>query len=177
MFKRRAIPCLVLFLVLPASASAEGAVFGGYSLLRQLGDDSRSLHGGNVAASLLLRGRLSVTLDASGHHRSTKSVNEDQTVLMAGPSFAFGARSALTPFVHVLVGVVRTSEGIKVFDVSITEDRTKPSGLLGGGLDLRVAASWAVRLIQADLVLSRKDGVTDKALRFSVGAVYRFGTR
>lgn len=176
MFKRLAVPCLLLSLV-PACASAGGEVFGGYSFLRQLGDDSRSLHGGNAALSFGVRGPFSVTLDASGHHRSSNGVTEDQAVFMAGPSFALGRGSRLSPFVHVLAGIVRTSTGIKVFDVSISEDQTKLGGLAGGGLDLRAGGSWAVRLIQADFILSRKEGITDKGLRLSAGAVYRFGAR
>jgi hypothetical protein len=72
----------------------------------------------------------------------------------------------MTPFVHLLFGVLAACESGcgGAFTTA-----------LGGGLDVNASNGFAVRLVQADWVLVRADGFTDrKNVRVSTGVVFRF---
>ena len=99
---------------------------------------------------------------------------------LVGPHFTFRNGSRLTPFVHALAGYSGDKFSLyeeKTLDEVLWDDdagefvadsksasgrakiRTSNSfGVLaGGGLDLSINDSWAVRLVQADYYISRHD--------------------
>lgn len=171
----RAPAALALALALAVPASAQDApradLFGGYSLVRS---DGVSFHGWNVAGGWRVSGRIAVTLDLSGHGATdAEGTDVDMLAVMAGPRFYVATGSRLRPFVHLLAGLVRSSGGIDVFDVRISESRTDFGGAAGGGVDFGIGDRWAVRGA-ADYRVLEADGETVSDPRFSAGVVYRF---
>ena len=165
----------VLGLALPVAGAADD-LFGGYSFERShsSSDPSVSRHGWNASLAMGLAGPLAVVADASGHYGSSEGVDRDQLTLMGGPRVSFLRGGKASPFAHALFGLLREKAGIKVLDVTISEEQNRFGMLFGGGLDVTVASRWAVRL-EGDYERSSKDGDTQSGFRACVGAVYRFG--
>lgn len=166
----------LLWLALPV-AGAAGDLFGGYSFERASGSESAaavSRHGWNASLAVGLAGPLALVADASGHYGSSDGVDRDQLTLMGGPRVSFLRGGRASPFVHALFGLLRETAGIKVLDITISEEENRFGMLFGGGLDVRVAARWSVRL-EGDYERSSKDGDSQNGFRACVGAVYRFG--
>lgn len=174
----------LLFLSLGGAAvpaAAQGApqteLFGGYSLARQEGE-TRNGWSGSLAYHF--GPRLALVGDASGHYGKVLGVDIDRTSLTGGLRLTLARSGGLTIFAHALAGVVRESAKIKVFDVTISETDTRFGGYAGGGLDLRVSDSLALRLAQVDYAyVAKGDGEAESTsgLRASLGLVLRFGRR
>jgi opacity protein-like surface antigen len=103
---------------------------------------------------------------------------------MAGPRFTFRQSEIITPFVHALVGLdqVKFSGEIsaRIEGESFSEggELLTSNGLgmaLGGGLDLNVSRSVAIRLIQADYYLNRHEGEHMNNVNLAFGVVFRLG--
>jgi hypothetical protein len=94
---------------------------------------------------------------------------------LAGPRLNFRAGRA-TPFVRVLAGAVRSSEGITVQGVNISSRRTNLGTAAGGGLDLALGRHWGLRM-QGDYFLVRTDGDMVGDPRAALGISYRLGQR
>jgi opacity protein-like surface antigen len=143
------------------------------------------------AALLRLHGRpVDGVLDASLHRGSSEGADVDDLTLMAGPGVRFGKKGGTIVYVRALAGLVRDRASIDVFDVSISGSRTGFGLLAGGGVDLPLTRSLAVRA-QGDYL--RWDSGGDEAtcaaigcpeagggwesgFRASAGIVFRFGT-
>lgn len=95
--------------------------------------------GGFVGESSFFFNRwIGITLDGGAHFGD----NFDHQEILGGPTFRFPGEH-IQPFVHFLVGWSRLAPFIGSENNSI--------GLAaGGGIDLRVAKHWAIRLGQAD---------------------------
>ena len=156
--RKRLALLFVLCLALPAAAPAGGDAFGGYSFERGL------------------TGPLALEADGSGHYGSRDGVDRDQLTLMGGARFSLLRGARTTPFVHALVGLLREKAGIRILDVTIGEDENRFGMLLGGGVDVKVGESFAVRLL-GDYEHSSKRGDVQSGFRVSVGAALRFGAR
>jgi opacity protein-like surface antigen len=92
---------------------------------------------------------------------------------MAGPRFSFQRGDKYSPFVQALAGLLRETASVKVLDVTISESENRLGFLLGGGLDVKAGARWAVRL-SGDYERSSKDGVSRSGFRAGLGAAWRF---
>jgi len=171
------LPCaaaVTLALVWPVIAHAQDGraqLSAGYSYLRSEG---QSLHGWTAALGLGTGGSLSLVADAAGHYGDAPLGGDvTRLSLFAGPRLSFGSGSPRA-FVHALAGVVRTSSGVTVRGVTISETATDLGGAAGAGLDFRLNGRWSLRL-QGDYVLVRTDPETLKDPRASVSAVYHLG--
>jgi opacity protein-like surface antigen len=131
-----------------AQDTPKAEVFGGYAFTRS---DGESLHGWNASLSASLNGWLAIAADLSGLYATLDGTDVSRTFLLAGPRLTRRGNN-LTLFAQVLVGGVRTSAGIEVLGVSISQKSTDLGGTVGAGLDVKVAGSWAVRL-QGELAL------------------------
>jgi hypothetical protein len=167
---------LALALATPIAAAAadvpKAELFAGYSHARH---DGLETDGFEAELDLSLGGSFGVEVSAARHYKSELGTSLSWTSLFAGPRYAW-RRERVTPFVHVLGGVVRSSAGLDVFDVSIRETETDPGGAVGAGLDFAVGNRWAVRL-QGDYVLRRSGSETEGDPRASIGVVFRAGRR
>ncbi len=150
-------------------AGAGADAFVGYSLLAKGG----GRHGWHAALAWPLGARTSLLVDLSGHGGAEEGGTDvDTLALLAGPRVSFG-RGRLRPFVHVIAGLLRTRRGVEVFGVDIGETSDDLAGAAGGGVDLGLAARWALRGL-ADYRVARSDGETSGDPRVSLGVVYRF---
>lgn len=132
-----------------------------------------------VTFAYRLSGLLAAVLDLDWHTHGVEGVDHTTSGVFGGLRATF-AHGAARPFVHALAGAVRDEDSIQVFEASISESHAGFGGAAGGGVDVG-GAKLALRA-QADYRLAPKaqpDGstTTHGDPRFSVGVVFRFGTR
>lgn len=175
---RAASPWAVLLaLAVPSAAGAQGTprieVFGGYSLLRA-GEVTRN--GWEGSLRFALSGRFGLEAGVSQHYGKNDG-DPDRTTLAGGPAFTLRPSRVLSVYAHALGGVAREKASIGIFGVDISESHTSFTLLAGGGLDLRLKDSLALRLPQVDWTYTSGEGQSQSGLRLSAGLVLRFGAR
>ena len=179
---------LAFLLLVPALGLGQvwprGEVFGGYSYSNL---DTRGVthrldaNGWNASGTANLTRWVGLEADGAGHYTSLTvfgtKVPIRQYSLMAGPRFAYHS-GAVTPFAHALFGVDRLSANVLG---SPSGSDNAFAGAVGGGVDVAVGSGIAVRLLQADFVLTRHSetpGIaTQRNFRVAAGLVFRFGMR
>jgi opacity protein-like surface antigen len=189
--------CALLGLALAAGTAGAGEghgtdFFAGYSFA-QIDDTNRN--GANLALGFDLFGPLSGFVDTSFHWGSQEGTSLSDFTLMAGPGARIGKRGGTVFFVRALAGLVRDKASISILDVDISETSSRFGVLAGGGVDVRVSPTLAVRL-QGDYLASDTgtegvvscppvpSGVTcetsgggwSSGYRVAAGVVYRFGS-
>lgn len=176
---------LSLFLAMPASGqdTPQVEVFGGGGVARaDIGGADLNLYGWNGAVTENVNKWFGGTADFSGFYAHQTQVgpglvpvdvNVSAHTFMFGPHFAYRKAGAFTPFAHVLLGGVRASQGY----VGISQDATKFAAAFGGGIDIRVHKHVAVRIFQADYMVTPFLGLRQDNVRLSAGIVFRFGKR
>ena len=148
-------------------------LYAGYSYAKL---DDLSRHGASLAVGFHALGPLAGFVDAGAHWGSQEGTSRSDLTLMAGPGARFGSRGGTVFFVRALAGLVRDSSSIGVLDVDISESHAAFGVLAGGGVDLRVAKSLALRA-QGDYQWTDSDTLAKKSgYRLGAGVVYRFGT-
>lgn len=101
--------------------------------------------------------------------------------LMAGPRFSYRGNERVTPFAHALVGLdhIRLSGEAQVegedIDLEMSETNNGLGLALGGGIDVNLSESVAIRLIQADYYLTRHEGNRMNNMNLAFGVVFRIG--
>ncbi len=194
-----------VILVLPLVASAQEVqpkveAFGGYSYLRTNVTDrfaadtngffpaqDYNLHGweGSVAGNLT--SWFGVVGDFSGHYdlseaaRSGAIVGQNIYTFLFGPQFTARTHN-FSPFVHALFGAARGTYEYSGPLGDLTS--TKFAMALGGGLDVKLSDAIAIRLIQADWLMTRfgagnsvsfdNSNIRQDNLRLSAGLVLRW---
>jgi hypothetical protein len=178
----RAAVAAAAVLLIASSSRVQGAEIAvGYSGLRAGGDLT---HGGALAvASPRNDGRFRLLAELSAQSGGAAGGERLRELgLFAGAALVPWRASRLSPFVSLKAGAVGAQRSVSVFGVSIGAAgvcdggcpyQTGPAAEIGGGLDLRIDARWAVRLAEADYRVTRLGGVTDHALRLSAGIVRR----
>lgn len=162
---RTFLTLFVLFGVfsLPVSAQdyPKGELFGGYQFTHL--EPNLNANGWNASITGNANRWFGVTADFGGAYKNGGRIH----TVMAGPVFSLRQSEKVTPFAHVLLGAAVASGG----GTSSTAFATA----VGGGLDVKVNEHVAVRLVQADWLLFRSGGITDKKnARVSAGIVFRF---
>ena len=148
-------------------------LYAGYSYAKL---DDASRHGADVALGFHALGPLAGFVDAGAHWGSQEGTSRSDLTLMAGPGVRFGSRGGTIVFVRALAGLVRDKSSIGVLDVDISESSSAFGLLAGGGVDVRVAKSLALRA-QGDYQWTDSDSLSKKSgFRLGAGLVYRFGT-
>jgi opacity protein-like surface antigen len=117
------------------------------------------------------------TIEASGDysstaaHGATPAISNQFYTAMGGPAFVLNANH-IQPFARVLLGtgVTRVSGG----GASIPTNTAHFAFSAGGGVDVAISRSWALRG-QADLIRTYVSAAnTTNMLRASVGLVFKF---
>ena len=191
----RLTTCAVLLIAtsLPALAQEPPTieVFAGYSFLRTSGGGG--MQGWNASVAGNLSRTFGLVSDFSGHYGrqslrtefsgpgfpGTISASSDSKssvyLILFGPRFSYRKNERITPFVHALPGAARLSTRATVsFDGLSTATsfaNISFAAALGGGVDLKLNDSFALRLIQADYLLTRFGNNTQRSARLSVGIV------
>jgi hypothetical protein len=165
---------LVLVLFFSVAAAAQETprveVFGGYShMLADLNNSTLNLDGLHVSAAENLNHWLGGVLDFSSHYANISGVNVNLQSIMYGPRFSYRKSSLVTPSVHALFGAVRGSAGFE----GISKADTHFGMGFGGELDVKINKWTALRLVQADYLVTRFENLRQDNVRLSAGIVFR----
>ena len=158
-----AVFVLAAVFTLPASAQdhPKAELFGGYQYTHLHPDINAS--GWNTSITGNFSSWFGLTADVSGAYKNGGRLH----TVMVGPTISFRQSDKVTPFVHVLVGAG--------FGSGNGGTKTAFETAVGGGLDVKVNRHVAIRMVQADWLIFRDQGITDrKNARVSTGIVFRF---
>ncbi len=145
-----------------------------------------SLNGGNATFAWMVKpAHFALVGDVAVAHAGNIDSNGDSRTLstftVGGRYLPRPRRSALQPFGQILVGVAHASRSLVQGGIA---DTGNPSAAfaanVGGGIDLRAAHHFSIRLVEANyLVTTFDNGVNDRQniLRISAGIVFRFGSK
>jgi opacity protein-like surface antigen/outer membrane protein OmpA-like peptidoglycan-associated protein len=177
-------------------------VFLGYSYLRAvptLAEGNRLvwLNGGSASIALNLNRYLGIVGDFGGFNDTqlrlqgtNPAVVADSSgtmyTFLAGPRLSFRNHEGVTPFVQALFGGIRASAvtiSSNCTDVGCTPlpAENKFAMTAGGGLDVRVHRHLAIRVIQAEYLMTKfadtntGNSASQNDMRLSAGIVFRFG--
>jgi len=176
-------------------------LFAGYSYLRaaptQTDNRLMWMNGGSASVAFNVNRYLGLVADFGAYTNSkmrftgayTSTVDVDNSNV-AALSYLFGPRLSLrkydriTPFAQVLFGGVHANQvTLKdcTFSCTLLPSQDTFAMTAGGGLDLRVHHHLAIRIIQAEYLMTRFSSYTTGSsgtqndIRLSSGIVFRFG--
>lgn len=145
-----------------------------------------SLNGGSATFTWPLgSGKLDLAGDINVVHAGAASSTSDSLTLSTytagGRYLPLGGHSAWQPFGQVLIGLAHSSGTL----VAGSNAGSANAGAafatnLGGGLDLRTGSQFAIRLIEADYLLTTVDNGSNNHqnnFRIGAGVVFRLGNR
>jgi opacity protein-like surface antigen len=173
---------LGLLTALGTPAMAQGLapkaeVFGGYSYLREsVAGSGFNFNGGSGSLAVNPTNWLGIVGDVGGYHLNESGLGVTLITFMAGPRISFRTGGRMTPFAQALFGGAHVNAS---FSGSSGSDNAFATAL-GGGLDYNVGTHIAIRLIQAEYLLTKfNDGLNNRQnnARISAGIVFRFGGR
>ena len=183
------------------SYTPKAELFLGYSYLRSVptleaGNRLVWLNGGSASIAFNINRYLGIVADVGdytnseirfqGAYRSTVDVNDaDGGVIsyLFGPRLSF-RHERITPFVQALFGGARASEVTLAhctFSCTLLPVQNAFAWTAGGGLDVRVHRHFAIRIIQAEYMMTRFQDYTtgnigsQNDVRLSSGLVFSFG--
>ena len=177
-------------------------LFVGYSYLQAVpklavGNRLVWLNGGSASAAFNVNRHLGLVADFgaytnsqmrfTGAYTSTVNVNNSNVAVLTylfGPRYSFPKYDRITPFAQVLFGGVHanlvTLTGC-TSSCTLLPAQDSFAMTAGGGLDLKVHRHFAIRIIQAEYLMTRFASYTTGAtgaqndMRLSAGLAYRFG--
>src|ERR1700677_4977624 len=101
---------------------------------------------------------------------------------LAGPRLSFRSHESFTPFIQALFGDIRASQEMLCLSCTPSLPAENAFALTaGGGLDIKLHHHLAIRVIQAEYMMTRFDNFTtgktaaQNDMRLSSGLVFRFG--
>lgn len=192
---KKAIVIAVLALALTGAGIAQdrpqAEFFGGYSFLHT-SESGIDTNGNGVSGSFSFNPTAPVGLVADfGYYHASPNVSSllgpiplstDISVntfsYLFGPKYAIRTHEKVTPFVQALFGGAHQSTSFSISGISGSGSENAFAMALGGGLDMKATSNVAIRLIQAEYVLSKfNDGGNNRqnSIRLSAGVVFRFG--
>ena len=177
-------------------------VFLGYSYLQAVpelavGNRLVWLHGGSASVAFNLNRYLGLVADVGdytnsqmrfqGAYTSTVNVNNANEAVLSypfGPRLSYRKYDRITPFAQVLAGGVHANAITLTnctFSCTLLPSESAFAMTAGGGLDVRVYHHFAIRVIQAEYMMTRFTNYdtgaagTQNDMRLSAGVVFRFG--
>jgi hypothetical protein len=166
---------LTLFAASPLPAQRNetplAEAYVGASLLRNdaFAFGGRELFGGwQASLNWNHSGVLGFKGDFGGHYRSINGINFHQYEYLFGPQLSARSHRA-TGFIHALVGAVTLGGG--------GSSTTGTAMAFGGGVDMHVGKSFAIRAVQVDYLPERLAGDLFHDVRVSAGIVWRIGEK
>ena len=169
---------MIVLIQLPAMAQEDTPkveVFGGYSYV------GGNFHGWNASVAGNVNKWFGVVADVSGHSGGFNEIDvvERQRInsFLVGPRLSIRKHKRLTPFVHALFGPTRVKVRSTEEGETFNSSDTSFSMFLGGGLDIKVNASVAIRAIQIEYGRANLFDESQTRGRVSVGVVFRFGKK
>ncbi len=173
-----------LLLLLPFAAHAQDKpkveIFGGYSYLHTDDALDLDLHGWNASVTGNLNKWFGIKADFSGHYTTEEispGIKADLSgyLFLIGPQFAYRKHDTWQPFGHVLLGAAHQQASARTPTGRFSTSDTAFAFVVGAGLDAHVIKPLAIRLFQADYVLTNFNDDTQHNFRLSTGLVLRLG--
>jgi opacity protein-like surface antigen len=177
--------------------------FLGYSYLRAVpelaaGNRLVYLNGGSTSIAFNFNRYLGIVGDFGGFKVSkllltgpgepSGAVNSSGTAYtyLFGPRLSYRTHERITPFAQVLFGGIHASDvtlssGCSGAGCTLLPSENRFAMTAGGGLDVKVHHHIAIRLIQAEYLMTRFENLTTGStasqndMRLSAGLVFRFG--
>jgi len=159
---------LFLLLTVPALAQdyPKSEIFVGYSYLRSGG---ANFNGGSGSSSYNPNNWLGVLGDIGVYHNGQVGSTNIVTYLF-GPRLSYRKSSKVTPYAQLVAGGAHASASAFGFSASANAFAMS----MGGGLEAGISPRLAVRLIQAEYMLTKNSGGTGNNARISAGIVFRW---
>lgn len=163
-------------------------IFGGYSFFRA-NPDGINLNGWEASVTGNITHYFGIEGNFGGHYGSPNIYGIDipyadvtHHTFMVGPKLTYRS-DRVAPFAHFLIGAARAGTG--AFGASISD--TALATVLGGGIDIHLNDSLAIRAFQADYLMTRFktspqiffSGFDERQnnFRLSAGLVIKLGNR
>ncbi len=167
----------------PTATTPQFEVSGAYSYIRANAANSGggfNLNGGSGSFVYNASDNFSVVGDFGGYRFSglPSGLSSTMYTYLLGPQYSFHKVSHFTPFAHVLLGAGRLNASAG----GINAGENGFAMAIGGGIDVPCGRRLAIRIVQAEYLLTRFDSVssassTQNDVRISAGLVFRFGSR
>jgi hypothetical protein len=171
---------LLLAVSVPAMAqdTPQGEIFGGFSYLRAGRGANINMSGWQASGAVNLNDWFGIAVDTSGVYEGRPGVKFSLHSVVGGPRFTYRKEERTAPFVHGLLGVTRANEDFHLLVGStVSEPTTTFTAVFGGGMDVKIGESWALRAGQLDWVITKFRNTRQSNFRYSVGIVYRIGKK
>ncbi len=152
--------------------------------------EGANLHGGSASFAYNLNDWFGLVADLGGYKLSEITVTAFGPVsldaigftYLVGPRLSYRKHERVTPFAHVLFGGARLSS-VSVFGQPIPGAENGFAMTVGGGLDFKVYRNVALRLMQAEYLMTRFSdpssptgaAATQNNARISAGITFRIG--
>jgi Outer membrane protein beta-barrel domain len=155
-----------------AQASSSVELFGGYSYqrLNSAGGNGTGLNGWAADMQANVKRSFALATSFSGAYGEELGANLQLYTFLAGPRLVCRSKRD-SFFVHALIGGARLNASA----ARVGDNRTSFAAALGGGVDVKLTRHTAVRVFQADYLLTRLAGRTQNDFRVSTGIVIRLG--
>jgi len=170
---RRLLPCLCVLLFCAIAGFAQdypkGDLAVGVTINRfETSVGRRNLFGFTAAPAINFRKWWALEGDLTYTTKNVNGIKRSAFTYLIGPRFTKRSeKNKLEPFVHALFGGASAGGG--------GETANAFAMAFGGGLDVNAGNHLAWRMVQADWLLFRSGGETDKKnVRVSTGLVFRF---
>ena len=168
---------LLLSLTAAAQDNPKAEASFGYSYVRAnpntSGVPSFNLQGGSASLAYNPSDRFGIVGDFGGYHVGSISgttVNSNLYTYLFGPRFSL--RGKVTPYAQALFGGAHITGG------ALASSQNSFAMTVGGGVDVKVTDHVAIRLGQAEYLMTRfreiGPRVTQNNLRLSTGIVFRW---
>lgn len=158
-------------------------VSGAYSYVRANPGNSSggfNLNGGSGSLAYNFTDRFSAVGEFGGYRFTSLPAGLSSTMYtyLFGPRISLRKSSRVNPFAQALLGGGRINASAS----GVNAGENAFAMAIGGGADLGLSSHFAVRLIEADYLLTRFANVngassTQNDARISAGVVFRFGSR
>lgn len=196
---RRTVLLSITLLSAPLAAVAQtpqAQLYGGYAYAHVdsggvpglFNAGARNWNGWATSFAMNFNKYVGVTFDFSGDYGSGFLGHSDsfahhvgqQTpflyAYMAGPQFLIPAGRVLV-FAHGLAGATQMKRGFVGTDFPTARSDTAFGAAVGAGVDVSLTRYVALRIAQADYLISKNFGGSQNNLRISGGIVFEFGGR
>lgn len=154
-----------------AQETPKAEVFAGYSLVR--GSPDATFHGWTASVNGNINSWFGIKGDFSGHYLTIGGAHAKLHTFTFGPQVSYRKNKNIVVFAHALLGGAAASAGFGGLTVSKSSFATN----LGAGLDWVPHKNVAIRLLQADLLITRFGNAVNGDARISAGIVFRFGSK
>ena len=174
---------LILFAILILSASftaqaqetPKAELFGGYAYAGSGSNGFAASIVGNVNDWFGVKAEISGQFTRLHDAGITEKINHHSYLF--GPQFSIRKNKTVTPFVHAMFGVSRIRTETNEFGPTISFTDKSFGMALGGGLDIRLNDTVAIRAFQIDYLQTHFFNETQNKGRIAVGVVLRFGKK